>query len=111
VLHQAQLSKELSNDWVRPASCCTAAPRAAHGQQFGLRPAMTLSSEIIGVQEPRGRRRRSATAAASRPNGRCAIGVVACGYADGYPRHAPHGTPVLVDGVKTTLVGGCRWTC
>jgi alanine racemase len=33
------------------------------------------------------------------------IGVVACGYADGYPRHAPAGTPVLVDGVRTRIVG------
>mgnify|MGYP003540832312 FL=1 len=33
------------------------------------------------------------------------IGIVACGYADGYPRHAPTGTPVLVDGVRTTTVG------
>jgi len=33
------------------------------------------------------------------------IGVVACGYADGYPRHAPQDTPVLVDGVRTRLVG------
>jgi alanine racemase len=33
------------------------------------------------------------------------IGVVACGYADGYPRVAPTGTPVLVDGVRTSLVG------
>ena len=33
------------------------------------------------------------------------IGVVACGYADGYPRHAPTGTPVLVDGVRTRTVG------
>ena len=33
------------------------------------------------------------------------IGVVACGYADGYPRVAPTGTPVLVDGVRTRLVG------
>ena len=33
------------------------------------------------------------------------IGVVACGYADGYPRHAATGTPVLVDGVRTRLVG------
>ena len=33
------------------------------------------------------------------------IGVVACGYADGYPRHAPTGTPVLVDGVRTRVVG------
>ncbi|MDO9200178.1 MAG: alanine racemase C-terminal domain-containing protein, partial [Hydrogenophaga sp.] len=33
------------------------------------------------------------------------IGVVACGYADGYPRHAPTGTPVLVAGVRTRVVG------
>ncbi|HED1257268.1 TPA: alanine racemase, partial [Citrobacter amalonaticus] len=33
------------------------------------------------------------------------IGIVAAGYADGYPRHAPSGTPVLVDGVRTTTVG------
>ncbi len=33
------------------------------------------------------------------------IGVVACGYADGYPRHAPSGTPVAVDGVRTVTVG------
>jgi alanine racemase len=33
------------------------------------------------------------------------IGVVACGYADGYPRHCSTGTPVLVDGVRTRLVG------
>ncbi len=33
------------------------------------------------------------------------IGTVACGYADGYPRHAPTGTPVLVGGVRTQLVG------
>ena len=33
------------------------------------------------------------------------IGVIACGYADGYPRHAPSGTPVLVDGVRTRTVG------
>jgi alanine racemase len=33
------------------------------------------------------------------------IGVIACGYADGYPRHAPTGTPGLVDGVRTRIVG------
>jgi alanine racemase len=33
------------------------------------------------------------------------IGIVACGYADGYPRHAPTGTPVLVDGMRTRLLG------
>jgi alanine racemase len=33
------------------------------------------------------------------------IGVVACGYADGYPRHAPTGTPVLVNQTRTRIVG------
>ena len=33
------------------------------------------------------------------------IGVVACGYADGYPRHCSTGTPVLVNGVRTRMVG------
>ncbi|HEU4532270.1 MAG TPA: alanine racemase C-terminal domain-containing protein, partial [Steroidobacteraceae bacterium] len=33
------------------------------------------------------------------------VGVVACGYADGYPRHAPSGTPVLVNGRRTRTVG------
>ena len=33
------------------------------------------------------------------------IGVVACGYADGYPRHAPTGTPVLIEGRRTRTLG------
>ncbi|KAG1529159.1 hypothetical protein G6F50_018189 [Rhizopus delemar] len=33
------------------------------------------------------------------------IGIVACGYADGYPRHATTGTPVVVAGIRTQLVG------
>jgi alanine racemase len=33
------------------------------------------------------------------------IGVVACGYADGYPRHCSTGTPVLVQGIRTRMVG------
>jgi alanine racemase len=33
------------------------------------------------------------------------IGVVACGYADGYPRHCSTGTSVLVQGIRTRMVG------
>jgi len=33
------------------------------------------------------------------------LGVVACGYADGYPRVCPTGTPVLVTGVRSRLLG------
>ncbi len=42
------------------------------------------------------------------------IGIVAAGYADGYPRHAPTGTPVLVDGIRTSKQVGQSlqwWIC
>jgi alanine racemase len=65
---------------------------------------MTLRSRLIAVQELRagecvgyGARWRAARD--------CRIGVVACGYADGYPRVAPDGTPVAVDGRIVSLVG------
>lgn len=70
----------------------------------GLRPVMTLSSEIIGVQTLKaGERVGYGGRYTARDEQR--IGIVAAGYADGYPRHAPTGTPVLVDGVRTMTVG------
>ncbi len=72
--------------------------------QCGLQAGMSLTSEIISVQvlqqgESVGYGSRFT---ADRP---MRVGVVACGYADGYPRNAPDGTPILVAGVKTRLVG------
>jgi alanine racemase len=65
---------------------------------------MTLSSEIIGVQSvPAGG--TVGYGAAFRADRRMRVGVVACGYADGYPRHAPTGTPVTVAGLPTRVVG------
>lgn len=71
---------------------------------LGLAPAMTLASRLIAVQElaPGESVGYGATFRAER---RMRIGVVACGYADGYPRHAPSGTPVLVGGVRTRTAG------
>ena len=65
---------------------------------------MTLSAELIGLQdlEAGDSVGYGSSFRAPRP---MRIGVVACGYADGYPRVAPTGTPVLVDGVRTELVG------
>ena len=105
VLHQAELADQLSNDWVRPGIMLyggTPGGRSAH--DFGLRPTMTLRSEIIGIQQigPGDTVGYGSRFEAESP---MTIGVVACGYADGYPRSAPHGTPVIVDGVRTTLVG------
>jgi len=71
---------------------------------WGLAPAMTLRSKIIGQQQlqPGDTVGYGSRFQAERP---MRIGVVACGYADGYPRHAPTGTPVLVDGRRTRIVG------
>jgi alanine racemase len=65
---------------------------------------MTLRSALIAVQDLRANDSvgYGASYTASRAH---RIGVVACGYADGYPRHAPNGTPVLVAGKRTRLAG------
>jgi alanine racemase len=73
-------------------------------KSLGLKPAMTLSSKLIAVQELSpgevvGYGSQFKAEQAMR------IGVVACGYADGYPRHAPTGTPILVAGARTRVVG------
>ncbi|MFL6656599.1 MAG: alanine racemase [Massilia sp.] len=105
VLHQEQLAKELSNDWVRPGVMLYGGtPGGKSASDFGLRPTMTLASELIGIQNIVA---GDTVGYGSRfeATGPMRIGVVACGYADGYPRHAGHGTPVLVDGVATTLIG------
>ncbi len=96
-----------ASDWIRPGiSLYGSAPDYPEHSSaaWGLQPSMTLASKIIATQ--------SIDAGASVGYGSkfvaqspMRIGVVACGYADGYPRVAPTGTPVLVDGVRTRLIG------
>ncbi len=97
---------EVGGDIVRPGIMLYGAtPFASRSADaIGVAPVMTLRSEIIAVQElrPNDRVGYGATFTATRP---MRIGVVACGYADGYPRHAPNGTPVLVCGRKVRMVG------
>jgi alanine racemase len=98
-------------DWARPGimlygvdpfaeqAASTGAPPNKH-----LRPVMQLESSVISVRtissgEPVG---YGCIFVAERPT---RVGVVACGYADGYPRLAPTGTPVAVDGKLTRLIG------
>lgn len=105
VLHQAALAGELANDWVRPGVMLYGGtPGGRSAREFGLRPAMTLRSEVIGIQQI-GPGDTVGYGSRFVADGPMRLGVVACGYADGYPRSAPHGTPVLVDGVRTTLIG------
>ena len=95
------------SDWVRPGIVLygSAPDFPEHSAaQWDLQPTMTLSSCIIGVQqlEAGDTVGYGSTFVADGP---LRIGVVACGYADGYPRHCPTGTPVLVNGVRCRLVG------
>ncbi len=71
---------------------------------WGLQPTMSLSAKVIGVQElqPGDTVGYGSAFTAGKP---MRIGVVACGYADGYPRHCGNGTPVLVDGQRSRLIG------
>ncbi|PKO34873.1 MAG: alanine racemase [Betaproteobacteria bacterium HGW-Betaproteobacteria-7] len=93
-------------DWVRPGIMLYGASPFAEqsAADLGLRPAMTLASRLIGVQEIAAGERvgYGGTFTASR---QMRIGIVACGYADGYPRQAPSGTPLAVGGCRTGTVG------
>jgi alanine racemase len=97
---------EARGDWVRPGimlyGCSPFADRSA--EQLGLKPAMTLTSEIIATQHL-APGERVGYGFSYEAVGEMTIGIVACGYADGYPRHAPSGTPVLVNGKRTGTVG------
>lgn len=93
-------------DWVRPGIMLYGASPIAGtpATTFQLRPVMTLQSEIIAVQmiNPGESIGYGQKFTATRPT-RAAI--VACGYADGYPRHAPNGTPIVVAGKATHTLG------
>jgi alanine racemase len=93
-------------DAVRMGICLYGATPFADrpAKSLDLRPAMTLSSRLIAVQDlkPGECVGYGAEFECRRPT---RIGVVACGYADGYPRHAPTGTPVLVGGARTGTAG------
>lgn len=94
-------------DWVRPGIMLYGASPFAEqsAAELALQPAMTLESRIIGVQALAAGDRvgYGGTFTADKP---MRIGVVACGYADGYPRHAPTGTPIAVLGQRTRTLGG-----
>ncbi len=97
---------EVGGDIVRPGIMLYGATPLPYesAQTLGLQPVMTLRSRLIAVQDLRVNESVGYGGAytAARPH---RVGVIACGYADGYPRHAPNGTPVLVCGQKARLVG------
>lgn len=102
ILHHPQTHA----DWVRPgimlygATPVSGTPAA----EYDLKPVMQFTSEIIAVQEikPGESVGYGHRFTATRPT---RVGIVACGYADGYPRHAPNGTPIVVTGKLTQTIG------
>ena len=96
---------ELAGDIARPGIAiygATPGPNAA--ANYGLKPAMRFTSEIIAIQQVQaGERVGYGSRWQAEREGR--IAVVACGYADGYPRHAPDGTPTFVEGHVAPVAG------
>ncbi|WP_207284947.1 alanine racemase [Pseudomonas sp. FW300-N2A2] len=97
---------QIPSDWVRPGIMLYGATpfEEANAVASRLQPVMTLESKVICVRElsagePIGYGAKFITQKPMR------VGVVAMGYADGYPRHAPTGTPVMVAGQLSQLIG------
>ena len=97
----------VSADWVRPGiALYGGAPDFPQRSiaDWDLQPTMSLRSQLIAVQNLQAGD-AVGYGSAFVADKAMRIGVVACGYADGYPRHCPTGTPVLVNGVRTRTVG------
>jgi alanine racemase len=97
---------ETQFDWVRPGIMLYgASPFAGEtGESIGLLPVMTLESEIIAVQQVRKGEGIGYGHLFTAPRD-MRVGIVACGYADGYPRHTVTGTPVMVEGRPSHTIG------
>jgi alanine racemase len=94
-------------DWIRPGIAVygSSPDYPQHDiAHWELQPTMTLATRVIAVQQLAAGESvgYGSTFKADAP---LRVGVAACGYADGYPRHCGTGTPVLVDGVRTRLIG------
>ncbi len=93
-------------DWVRPGIMLYGASPLVdkNAERLGLKPVMTLESALIAVHA-----RKKGDAIGYGGDWHCPedmpVGVTAIGYGDGYPRHAPPGTPVLVNGRRVPTVG------
>jgi len=93
-------------DWVRPGIMLYGVSPFLSGRaaDHDLQPVMSLQSRLIAVNHY-----RKGDAVGYGGTWVCpedmAVGVATVGYGDGYPRHAPSGTPVLVNGRRVPLVG------
>ncbi len=107
-VNQANGALGAVGDWVRPGIMLYGATPFSHAARSAaslrLKAGMSLLTEVIATQrlKPGDTVGYGATYTAHKPE---RIAIIAAGYADGYPRHAPTGTPVIVNGVRTRIVG------
>jgi len=94
------------DDWVRVGGLLygLSVLEGRTGAELGFEPAMTLSTKLISINGVKRGERIGYAATWECPED-MPIGVAAIGYGDGYPRSAPAGTPVLVNGARATIVG------
>ena len=93
-------------DWIRPGIMLYGSSpfEASHRDEHDLKASMTLNAPIIAVHDLKQGDSIGYGASWQCPND-MTVAVVACGYADGYPRHAKSGTPVWINGQTVQLVG------
>lgn len=92
--------------WVRPGLMLygVSPMLAATGKDHALNAVMRLTSSIIAIRNVKAGE-TVGYGSAWRASNNTRIGVVAMGYGDGYPRHAPNGTPVIINGKRFSIVG------
>ena len=93
-------------DWVRTGGLLygLSVVDGRSGADFGFRPAMTLSTRLVAINQLARGERVGYNGTYECPED-MAVGVAAIGYGDGYPRSAAAGTPVLVNGRQAPLIG------
>jgi alanine racemase len=93
-------------DWVRPGGALygISVVEGRTGSDFGLRPAMTLATRLIAVNRIAKGERIGYSGTWQCPED-MPVGVAAIGYGDGYPRRVPAGTPALVNGQRSDIIG------
>jgi alanine racemase len=97
---------QAGGDWVRPGIMLYGGNPFITGNaaDIGLKPVMTLTTQLIAIREVQAGERVGYGGKFTAPE-TMPVGVASIGYGDGYPRHAPNGTPIIVNGQRTQVIG------
>ena len=93
-------------DWVRPGLCIYGVSPFAerNAESLNLKPAMHVQAPIIAIRQIKAGEYVGYERAWQATED-CTVGVIALGYGDGYPRNAPEGTPVFLNGRRVSIIG------